>query len=220
MGVGRKEFLRLIGLALVGLTIDPLKAVAVNDDAYVNKKLGILFYKPKDWAFVAVKDFGKLKSAQIIGEGFEKTPDQIWNELGDPVCVITKYFEDKPELKGIFSPTITLNITHKSELEDLGIDTFEELMQMSHYGTSQILKDFKIIKSYEPYTISNCMFYEFDAEYMFEHIEIESPLKVELKVLKCEHNDFYYDFNLHQSKSQNQSADKEFKNFISTIKLI
>ncbi len=48
MGIGRREFLRLTGLALAGLAIDPLKAVAINDNIYVNKKLGILFKKPSD----------------------------------------------------------------------------------------------------------------------------------------------------------------------------
>lgn len=38
------------------------------------------------------------------------------------------------QYKGLFSPTITLNITPKEELEDLGYETFEELMAMSEYG--------------------------------------------------------------------------------------
>jgi hypothetical protein len=220
MGIGRRAFLRLTSLALAGLTIDPLKAVAINDNAYVNKKLGILFYKPQNWGFIAVKDFGKLKSEQIIGRGLDEAPEEIWNEAGDPVCVVTKYFQDRPEEKGVFSPTITLNITPKSELEDIGYENFEELISMSQYGTSRILKDFRVTKRYDPYNISGCKFYEFDAEYMFEHVDIVEPLKVELKVLKAEHNGFYYDFNCHQSKAQNQLADKEFEDFKKTIKLI
>ncbi|MBN9349817.1 MAG: hypothetical protein J0H55_03955 [Chitinophagaceae bacterium] len=220
MGIGRREFLRLTGLALAGLAIDPLKAVAINDNIYVNKKLGILFEKPSDWGFVAVKDFGKIKNEQVIGAGLDETAEEIWEELGDPICITTKYFQDKPEYKGIFSPTITLNITPKQELEYLGHETFEELMEMSAYGTSMILKDFQVMKKYEPYLISNCKFYEYDAEYLFEHTEIIEPLKVELKVLKTEHNGFYYDFNCHQSKTQKQFADKEFEEFKKTIKLI
>ena len=220
MGIGRREFLRLTSLALLGTTTDPLKAVAVNDNAYVNKKLGILFYKPQDWGFIAVKDFGKLKSEQIIGEGLDETTDEIWNELGDPICVVTKYYQDRAEHKGLFSPTVTLNITPKDELEDMGFETFEQLIDMSHYGVFRVLKDFSVTKSYDPYNLSDCKFYEFDAEYMFEHIELEEPLKVELKVLKAEHNGFYYDFNCHQSKAQNQLADNEFANLKKTIKLI
>lgn len=220
MGLGRREFLRLTSIALTGLTIDPLKAVAINDNVYVNKKLGILFHKPRDWGFIAVKDFGKIKSKQVIGAGLDETSEEIWKELGGPICIITKYYNDKPEYKGLFSPTITLNITPKKELEDFGYETFEELIEMSAIGISKILKDFRIIKTYPPYYINDCKFYEFDTEYMFEHIEINKPLKVELKVLKAEHNDFYYDFNFHQSKTQKQFADHEFEEFKNTIRLI
>lgn len=220
MGLGRREFLRLSGIALAGLTIDPLLAVNINDNSYVNKKLGVLFEKPNDWGYVAIKDFGKLKSEQIIGEGLEMSQDEIWEELDDPICVVTKYYQDKPEHKGIFLPTITLDITPKEELEDIGHNSFEELMDMSQVGVSMLLKDFQVLKKYKPYFISNCKFYEYDAEYLLEHIELREPLKVELKVLKAEHNGFYYDFNCHQSIAQNQLAHKEFEAFKKSIKLI
>lgn len=220
MGIGRRQFIKLSSLVLAGLTADPLNAVAVNGNVYVNKKLGILFHKPKNWGFIAVKDFGKIKSEQIIGEGLEDFQEEIREELGDPICIATKYYEDKAEYKGVFSPTITLNITSKEELEDLGHETFEELMEMSQLGMSMILKDFKVVKKYEPYFISNCKFYEYDAEYLFEHTAINEPLKVELKVLKTEHNRFYYAFNCHQSKTQNQLADIEFEEFKKSIRLV
>ena len=220
MGIGRGAFLKFLGIALSGLIIDPLKAVAINGDAYVNKKLGLLFYKPNDWDFVAVKDFGKLKKAQIIGEGFEETADEIWNELGDPICIITKYSQDLAENKGIFSPTITVQVTPKEEIQDEEEISFEELIGMSLLGVSNILKEFKVLKEYESYAISGVKFYEFDSEYMFEHEDISKPLKVELKTLKAEHNGLYYDFNFHQSKAQSQLAGKEFEEFKKSIKLI
>lgn len=220
MGIGRLEFMRLTSIALAGLAIDPLKAVAINDNMYINRKLGILFEKPSGWGFVSVRDFGKIKSEQIIGQALNQTEEEIWEDLGDPICIATKYHQDKPEYKGVFSPTITLNVTPKQELEYLGHETFDDLMAMSEFGVSFLLKDFKIVKRYDPQFISNCKFYEFDAEYLFEHVEIDGPLKVELKVLKAEHNGFYYDFNCHQSKEQNQHADKEFEEFKTTLKLI
>ncbi len=91
---------------------------------------------------------------------------------------------------------------------------------MSEYGTCQLLKDFTVLKRHEPYYISGSKFYEYDAEYLFEHREINNPLKVELKVLKAEHNGFYYDFNCHQSSAQHQTAYRELKDFKNSIKLI
>ncbi len=207
-------------MALAGLVVDPLKAVLTNNNAYVNKKLGILFQKPADWGFLGVKDFGKLKNEQIIGEGLGMSAEEIWEDLGDPICIATKYFQDDPKWKGVFSPTITLHITPKEELAEIGAHTMEEVMELSKIGTSLILKDFQIMKRYEPYPISDVKFYEYDAEYLFEHVDIPHPLKVELKVLKAEHNGLYYDFNCHQSKSQNQFADQEFEKFKESIRLI
>lgn len=220
MGIGRREFLRLTSIALVGIAIDPSKAVIVNDNIYINKKLGIIFNKPSGWEFISVKDFGKLKNVQKIGEGLDLTTDEIWNELGEPICIATKYHSNNPYYKGIFSPTITLNICPKKEIEDDDFETFEELLELTESATSSLLKDFKITKKYNPYYINNCKFYEFDAEYLFEHVEIKDPLKVELKVLKAMHNGFYYDFNCHQSKNQGQIADKEFEDFKKTIQLL
>lgn len=220
MGIGRREFLKLAGLALAGLVVDPLQAVVTTDNIYINKKLGILFHKPDAWGFVSVKDFGRLKDAQILGNGWDEIKDEVWQDLGDPICVVTKYYQDRPGLKGIFSPTITLNITPRSDLEDIEAESFEELIRISEQSAAQLLKGFKVIKRYEPYTISGCRFFEFDAEYMFEHIEISEPLKVELKVLKAEHNSFYYDFNLQQSSAQGQTAHREFEEFRQSIRLI
>ena len=96
MGIGRRKFLEYISAALVGLTIDPLKAIAINSDNYVNKKFGILLTKPMNWDFVSIKDFGKLKKDQLLSDEFEPNKGDVWEELGDPVLVIAKYGLDKP----------------------------------------------------------------------------------------------------------------------------
>lgn len=218
MGIGRRQFLQLSSLAIAHIIVDPYQAVVTNENLYLNRQLGILFYKPKDWGFIKVKDFKDLQNKQILGNGFEEIKDEVYDELGQPILIITKYFEDKPQYKNTFSPTITLHITPKEEFEEF--ENFEEVMEMSAYGTAMILKDFEIRRRYEPYTISDCKIYEYDSTYTFEHINLEKPTKVELKVLKAEHNGFYYDFNLHQSQEQNQTAIKEFIEFKNSIKLI
>ena len=159
MGIGRRNFLKLIGLALTSLAVDPLQTVITNDHLYINKKLGILFYKPKNWGFLNVKDFGKLKNEQILGNGWDEEKEDVWEEIDEPICLTTKYYKDVPENKGKFSPTITLNITHKSELEELDYENFEELMNLSQFGVSNLLTDFRVLKRYEPYDISGCKFH-------------------------------------------------------------
>jgi hypothetical protein len=187
----------------------------------LNKKLGIIFSKPDGWGFVKIRDFGRIKNEQVLGNGWEDVKEEVWEEIGEPICIATKYYQNSPKYKGVFSPTITLNVSHKSELADIEYSSFEELMELSKNGISEILQGFKVCREYEPKEISGCKFFEYDAEYFFEHVEIKKPLKVELKVLKVEHNDFYYDFNCHQSKEQNQIISSEdFDNFKKSIKLI
>lgn len=218
MGVGRREFLKLTRIALAGLAVNPLQAVVTNDNVYVNRKLGILFEKPDLWGFIGVKDFGKLKEEQILGNGWEDEKGEVWETIGDPICIATKYPSDNPKYNGVFSPTMILHITHKSELNPE--QSFQELMDISEHNLTEILIDFKVVKKHEPYTLSGCTFYENDSEYLFEHAEFEQPIKTELKLLIAEHNDFYYYFNFHQSKEQNQSARLEIEAIKNSIKLI
>ena len=205
---------------MAGYAVDPLKAVSLYDNVYLNKKLGIMCSKPEGWGYIHVQDFGELKSKQIIGELLEETSSEIFEALEDPICVMTKYFVDTPENIGLFSPTITVNVTPKEEMASQGYVTIEDVIWASRIGVSNILKDFKVIKEYDPYELSKCKFYEFDAEYVFEHLELESPLKVELKVFKAENNGYYYDFNCHQCRAQNEVADAEFEAFKQSIKLL
>ncbi len=220
MGLGRKEFLRLAGLAIIGLSIDPLKAVAVNKNYYVNKKFGIILEKPDTWDFVAIKDYGRLLSEQILPEEIEITKNEIFEELGQPAFIITKYWQDMPELKRKFSPTISAYINHKSEL-DFEYGSFEELIELSGIGTSTLLKDFTQTEVEGPFTISNCKAYIRKATYSFEHVELNGrSIHTNLKVVIIEHNDFYYYINMHDSDEVNENTQKEFDAFIETIRLV
>lgn len=220
MGIGRREFLRLCGVAVAGISVNPLQATVTAKDVYLNKKLGILFRKPSEWGFLSVKDFGKLKDEQILGNGWNEYKDELWDDLGSPICVATKYPQDGFEYRGVFSPTLTLQITPKEELEDLALQDFEEVIRQSAIGTAQFLSKFRVLTQAEPIQISGSIFYEIHAEYLFEHKELEIPVMAELKALKTEHGGFYYDFNWHQCSIQNQTADEEFEEFKRSIRLI
>ena len=220
MGIGRRTFAKLVGLAVAGTLIDPFQAVVTSNRVYINKKLGILFNIPKNWGFVKVKEFGKLKEKQILDGVFEVIKEEVFEDLGDPICIVTKYFQDIPENKGLFSPTITLDMSYLEDVFNDKLKDMDELMHLSELGVSNILKEFKVIKRYDKYKICGCDTYERDSEYLFEHIDLNEPIKVELKSIKIVHSQFLYEFNFHQSKMQNQIAIEEFVDFKNSIKLI
>ncbi len=84
-----------------------------------------------------------------------------------------------------------MNITPKEEIDELGFTTFEEVREMSVKGTSNILRDFTVVKEHKPFQLSGITFYEYEAHYVFEHADLTYPLKVELTSLKALHNGFY-----------------------------
>ena len=220
MGVGRREFMKLMSVAMAGLAISPKTAVAINDDYYINRKLGIIFEKPKGWGYVAVADFSDLKEKQLISNIPKEEHEEFWETIGGPACMITKHFENKPDNYGVFSPTIQFFVNHKSEFSDLEYETFEEFINLSSDGMKNILKDFKIIHQKQPYSIDGCLFYEYFGSYTFEHVELSEPLKVNLNVVIIEHNNFYYYINLHDCPDQNQIATEEFRLFKKSLRMI
>lgn len=220
MGIGRKDFIVQMSVALTGLAISPLSAVAINDDFYVNKRLGMLFRKPHHWGYVGVADFEKLKEKQIINNEFDNSEIDLWQTLGEPACLITKYYEDRPENFGVFSPTIQVFVNHKSEFSDMEYSSFKEFIKISRTGVSMMLKDFKIQEEKEPYLKNGNYFFEYSATYLFEHSEIKGPLEVNLNVIIVEHNNFYYYFNFHDSPAQGQTATNEFDEFKKSLRLI
>lgn len=179
-----------------------------------------MFHKPTGWGYIHVKDFGKLKDEQILGNGMDEHKEAVYEEQEDPICLITKYHEDLPEYDGLFSPTITVHVSHLNEFELLVYGGFEGLMEATKLRAAELLTDFKVVKEYEPYTIEGSEFYEYDATYLFEHTDLNEPLPVELKVLKARQGDLFYDFNCHQSIAAEQVAKTEFQKFKGSIKLI
>ncbi|XOV68284.1 MAG: hypothetical protein ACFHU9_03720 [Fluviicola sp.] len=220
MGVGRREFLKLMAIASAGVTMAPKTAVAVNDDYYINRKLGVIFSKPKNWGYVALTDFPDLQEKQIISNVPTEEQAEVWETLGGPACMITKYFEDLPEYKGVFSPTIQFFVNHKSEFDDIEYNSFEELIDQSGIGTAYFLKDFERIGNRKSYDVDGCTFFEHEARYTFEHIELSEPISVRLQVIMIEHNNFYYFINFHDCPEQNQTATEEFKNFKKSLRMI
>lgn len=219
MGVGRRQFLNLMSIALAGVVLDPTKVFQVNGDHYVNRKLGILFEKPHGWGYVAHADFGELKEKQIFYNE-EFIEDDVWEALESSACIVTKYHQDDPDTKGIFSPTIQIDVHHKSEFDDLEYDSFEEFIELAGQGTATFLRDFTILDQRKVYEQDGNTFYEYYATYTFEHVELEKPLQVDLNLLAIEHNNFYYFLNFHDCPEQYQVAKEEFEQFKKGIRLI
>ena len=224
MGIGRRKFIEYIGAALVGLTVNPLKAIAINSDNYVNKKFGILLTKPKNWDFVAIKDFGKLKNDQVLSDEFEPNKGEVWEELGDPILVIAKYGLDKPEYNDKFSPAITVFISNKNDIlefcedEDIEAD-FEEIVRMIDDNSGRIFKDYVTTRPITPYQLSECNGFDSEWTWTFESIEHKKSWCCKTWSIIIEKGDYIYSFNMIDSEEAGEVEKTNFKEFVNTIRI-
>ncbi len=224
MGLGRRRFLQYISAALVGLSIDPLKAVAVNSDNYVNRKFGILLTKPKNWDFVSIRDFGRLKKNQLLSDEFEPNKDEVWQELGEPVLVIAKYGLDRPEYQDKFSPAITVFINHKNDIIELYEDDyikgdFEKIVGMIAYGSEKIFKDYKTVRNISPYNLSECNGFDSEWTWTFNSQEHNKSWLCKTWSIIIEKGDYIYSFNMIDSEQAGEIEERIFKEFVRTIKI-
>jgi len=225
MGIGRRRFVKLMGIALAGLTIDPLQAVAVNSNYYVNKKFGFMLIKPEGWDFVSIKDFGKLKADQLLSDEFEPNKDEVWQELGDPTLVIAKYGLDRPEYKDKFSPAITIFINHKDDIKEMYEDEdingdFESIAGMIVYGSSRLFKDYRTIRELESFELSKCNGFDSLWTFTFESLEYKKAWECQTWSIMVEKGDYIYAFNMIDSAEAGEVEEKTFKEFVESIKII
>ena len=224
MGIGRRRFLEYMSTALVGLAIDPLKAVAINSDNYVNKKFGILLTKPKNWDFVSIKDFGKLKKDQLLSDDFEPNKGEVCEELGDTILVIAKYGLDKTEFNDKFSPAITVFINHKNDIIEFYEDDyingdFEKIVGMIAYGSGKLFKDYTTIRNISPYQLSECNGFDSEWAWTFESIEHKKSWRCKTWSIIIEKGNYIYSFNMIDSEEAGEVEEKNFIDFVKTIKI-
>ena len=219
MGLGRREFMKLIGLALAGTTIDPLKAIAINQNYYVNKKFGLILEKPDNWDFVSHKDFGKLKEVQLLSDDYEPIKDEVWEELTDPILTIAKYGLNDDRYKCKFSPAINIWINQKTEIEEDLYDSFREIAEESFIGIQQIIKDFEVIQDVTPCVISNSEAYETKSRWLYVNTECNISVTCDMWSFLVDHGDHYYGINMIDSKDIGENENGTFDEFIKTVKL-
>ena len=220
MGIGRRKFVKMASLSLAGLGVNPVKASFINENMYVNSKLGIMFEKPDGWTIRKKQDFGEMFDKQILDDGWENFKNELKEDLDEPICVIAKYYAEDDRYNEQFSPSIVVEVTAKSDFNFLEGASFNKVAEISHQFTESFLKDFKVLKEYPPYSIDGVNFLEYDAQYLFEHIDLKEPILTELKVIKAETENYFYDFNMHQSKAKNEIADIEFTKFKNSLKFL
>ncbi|MDT0620859.1 hypothetical protein [Croceitalea vernalis] len=220
MKQGRRNFLKVTSIALAGLTIDPLRAVTTNNNFYVNRALGLAFYKPNNWHYVKVSDLVELKKKLSLADEWKDIEQYVWENTGEPICIIAKYDQNNPQNIGKYSPSIAVWAEPKSDYEEYN---FEGLVQYSDTMASarmNYIKDSDLINKKYVSTNGNVSIIEYDLEYTLLHEELSKALRVQTKMVYAEHGSYYYCFDFVDCKEANQVEEDEFNRFREGINLI
>jgi hypothetical protein len=91
MLLGRRQLLRLGGMAAVVAAADPLALALTSGDRYFNERLGLSFNKPAGWHFLSVVDFQAAARGQRLAVDDPDVLQVLQNPDSVPFVVVTKF---------------------------------------------------------------------------------------------------------------------------------
>ncbi len=65
MGIGRRDFLVVFGSAMAAVAGLPSSAVALEEDRYLNRRLGFAIRRPHGWHFADVAEMGAVQQGLL-----------------------------------------------------------------------------------------------------------------------------------------------------------
>jgi len=219
MGMNRREFLNFMAVALGSSAVaSGASAVAIRDDYYVNRKLGLGFIKPANWSFQAYQDFGFMKEHQVLSNFSPEDAEEIKALFEDPLVVISKYsFVKNPGRTTIVTPSILI---HFEDYEGYDLSaTMDERFQDIADGLECLFSNCVVEDQMVPITVSGCEGMHFHWEHLFEHENIE-PL-----MMTCQTRILFTDLGLYTIHYQhlpdrNEDTSVEFEQFTDSLHIL
>ncbi|BCD99839.1 hypothetical protein [Marinagarivorans cellulosilyticus] len=204
MGIGRRAFLQAFGASIASLG-NPLQAVVLSDDLYINRALGIAFHKPPGWHFASVREFSELRHEQILKD--DELSEQL-RDAGEPLVVISKLDPAQQAL----TPAITVWV----EPADLGDgEALIECIPYIERTYQRVLNHYRVIGKPITQTQSNCESVQFFAEFLFEQTSMSAMARNRCLVSIRETQMFT--INMFDYPTLNQSTQQEYDGFLNSL---
>ena len=196
MGIGRREFLGLFGSVIAASITGQSKAIALVDDYYVNRRLGIAFQKPPGWVFADVKQMGDMKSGQILDLDDLERSREIVDAVELPILTISK--EALSTDAGNFTPGVTVYLDRISSGEASKPSAPETLLKQLMFdviSNAGILKDFDVLSYPENMT-------------------------VRMKTMTIDQGTAFYTIRMYDSPISGGEMAFDFADFVQSIRLV
>ncbi|MCG7496415.1 hypothetical protein MHO82_06040 [Vibrio sp. Of7-15] len=208
MKIGRREFLKFIGLAVAGVALDPLASVIRNQNYFVNQKLGFGFIVPDAWEVEAFGDFDYLRGKQRLSSFDSEFEREVVEELSDGLAAIIKKYPGKDSDR--FSPSITFFMSPNDVLEEF--KSLDDFVDHSVSVFESVLTAYECIEPPSRINATNFEAIRFKATFLFEHDYIDS-LYIDDETWIINHGGTLYTLHMYDSPYNNEDTSKEFIGF-------
>lgn len=209
MGIGRRQFLKLFGAVIATAVSNPLQAVIVSDDFYINRALGLAYKKPNGWHFLSLEAFADIKEKQQLLD--RETTDKL-KSGDDPIAIISQYHESS----GItFSPSITIYVEN---FELLDGENLQELVSTLSDTYSKALVDYKFIVPPQPLSVSRCEASEYVSTFIHQQEDKEALCRHRsIAIIRDRHMNT---INMFDYPALGRTVDQEYVEFKEAFKLV
>ncbi|MEX1231441.1 MAG: hypothetical protein WEB58_14435 [Planctomycetaceae bacterium] len=218
MGIGRREFLRLFGAGIAAAT-NPAAAIAIFDNQYINRRLGIAFEKPNGWVFADVKQMADVIAGQILDLDDVELSRAIVESVELPILTISK--EEISADADRFMPGVTVYLERLTPDECADPDDVPPMARLERdvQSCKQILKDFTVTSDPAPASVSACDAAEYEATFVFEHQNLR-PTPVRMKTLAIDQRIALYTLRMYDSPYLGGDMTFNYRPFIESVRMV
>jgi hypothetical protein len=207
MGVTRREFLKMAAAAASATAVNPLQAILIDNDRYINQRLGLSFVKPKGWHYESLKSFKKLRNEYSVATHSEVLKEEM-NGWTMPIVTITKF-----PLNEKLGPSIVVYV-ERNELEEG--ESLISVMPMIQEYHSTLFKDYSRLGNYRAGKLSNCETVEYLSKFIYER-KIFKPIEVRNRSLCSIRDPVMYTIHMMDVPSRHIDAQTEFNQFVNSV---
>lgn len=219
MGIGRREFLKLFGTTLAILATP--SSIAILDDLYINRKLGLAFSKPRGWHFADVQQMGEILNGEMLDLD-AKIVQKIKAQTDLPLVSISQ--EPLTNTPGNFTPGLHIyvddTVLAEGDLEKQRVLSPRGSFERDVTYQGKILRQFEVLSPLVLTTISQCAAYEYSAAFTFAHVNLLAPVRVRMRSLLIVQEPVWYTLRLYDAPYLGEQYRFDYSGFIHSLQLI
>jgi len=199
--------MKMAAVAAAAIATSRLQSVLVDDDLYINQRLGVAFRKPANWGYASIKQFKIIRDEYSIAVHSEVLNEEM-RDWDLPILTITQC-----PLNERIGPSIVVYV-EKNELEE-GESLFSVMPLLQDYHAS-MFKGYSRVGNYRAGQVSGCESVEYVSKFIYERRSGES-FWVRNRSLCSVRGMLMYTMHMMDMPEQGINAQEEFDRFEQSI---